>query len=271
MNPSLIHFGILLLAIACFLLYFSVVLMKKKNNPAHTDEPEEPSETPEPPVKETPLNPWEQHVAEEVERGALTPDEAALVHDMSEHLLPQDCDYRAMMVKLEQDPAYRLNATQKEEDNPQKEERQEVFRKYILKKFNRGVFRILKAEDEITEIAETIFTNRDLLPDRILSLYRKEPQSKIAIDMRWAHRLTKNGVSACRKTALARYKLFELRTGIPTFIILGIGGEPSEPEKLIVVPVRELTSSHLHHRLIEYYEKDPMESFRYDDLNRKLR
>ncbi len=63
---------------------------------------------------------------------------------------------------------------------------------------------------------------------------------------------------------LERYQAFEKRTGQPTFIALGVGGSPSSPGKLYVLPVSAFRKPIQHIDNINKYKKNLDTNFFFD-------
>ncbi|MCM1035240.1 MAG: hypothetical protein NC038_06580 [Paludibacter sp.] len=59
----------------------------------------------------------------------------------------------------------------------------------------------------------------------------------------WRPRFTRHGLAALSKVQFVRFKLFEQETGIPVFMIFGIGGTAEQPEQYFQIPFRHMENS----------------------------
>ena len=74
------------------------------------------------------------------------------------------------------------------------------------------------------------------------------------------------------KKRIAVYEAFEKKFNMPVFIVIGIGGSPSNPQKLFVTPLRNIKDCPKvsEQQLIKYVRKTDRKFF-LDTVNKQLK
>lgn len=67
---------------------------------------------------------------------------------------------------------------------------------------------------------------------------------------------------------IKRYKQFSQERKIPVFIVIGLGGEPDEPEYMFCIPLEEAKYPELFTSILEKFERPSDRNFFWK--NRKL-
>jgi len=91
-------------------------------------------------------------------------------------------------------------------------------------------------------------------PDLQYDFSSKGEKSAIAVECKWRSGF---GFGFANDHQVTNYKQFEDREGRKTFIVLGVGGEPSNPSRVFVIPVSEINSGNLpESKLAQRYEQE---------------
>jgi hypothetical protein len=124
------------------------------------------------------------------------------------------------------------------------------FEDYIL-----GMFNIQKDSELVLEEWQSdkslgeIHPENNSNPDFVFRYGKKE---KFAIECKWRERLSfKANTSTFPTKQIEKYLDFSAVRQIPVTIVLGIGGEPSAPNVLYIIPLEELQSIICHPNSIE--------------------
>jgi hypothetical protein len=109
----------------------------------------------------------------------------------------------------------------------------------------------------------------DVHPDMVVALELVDTEYPFAIECKWRNSLMGAGVDLSEEQ-IARYQRFALDRQMPIFLIVGIGGHPSAPEELFVVPLNRLEGRLSMETMTSY--KQPMQSmgFYYDAFKQSL-
>ena len=93
-----------------------------------------------------------------------------------------------------------------------------------------------------------------------------------AVECKWRAKYNaENKVKWSYKEQLARYRQFAKDKNMPVFIILGIGGTPSSPENVFVVPLASIERIEVSKRWLENYRHDLSKKLFYDIPTNTLR
>ena len=86
---------------------------------------------------------------------------------------------------------------------------------------------------------------------------------KFAVQTIWRSRFTKHGLSLMCRSQLIKCKLFEQETNIPVFMIFGIGGQSSAPERIFLYPIKDMPNHFIPKPIAYANELDASLKFRY--------
>lgn len=138
-----------------------------------------------------------------------------------------------------------------------------AFEKFIIGLFNQRNFH-LKSYNE----ARKRFDYSDNLsnPDLEMELvFTGTKKYRFAVECKWRKEFKEGKIEWANSFQICSYEEFQITRNMPVFIAIGIGGEPSNPEKLFVTPLDYIS------RYIEVYESElipfkrkPTHKFFYD-------
>lgn len=112
------------------------------------------------------------------------------------------------------------------------------FEKYIADKFNKKYFQMITTRSDKKFENHTPATNSD--PD-FEFLYKGPPRPvNFAIECKWRSNYFNNTIELAKPHQFENYRNYQFRTGYPVFIIVGIGGLPSQPNDIYIVPLQEM-------------------------------
>ncbi len=93
-------------------------------------------------------------------------------------------------------------------------------------------------------------------PHWVVTVPDKKQTARFGIMTIWRTRFTKHGLSMMARAQFIKTKLFEQETGIPIFMIFGIGGFALQPEQLFVIPFSEAENHFVPKPIAYRYEQD---------------
>lgn len=94
-------------------------------------------------------------------------------------------------------------------------------------------------------------------PHWVVSKQTDDATHKFGIMTLWRSRFTKHGLSLMARSQFIKAKLFEQETGIPVFMIFGVGGTAQETERLFIIPFSEVENHFVPKPIAWKYEVDP--------------
>jgi len=191
--------------------------------------------------------------------GVLTPAEEKRVRELADRhgLDPSELVNRAKQMILERDgPAETelIDQIKRSGDD---------FEKYMVGKFNRDYFHLVEWAGD--KVSEGRYAESTLNPDLVLELDLEfGGKHRLAVECKYRSS-DKNGfLNICTDNQLSRYKAYKQRTGAPTFIALGLGGKPSRPERLFVIPIHRIKYASSTLGFLSEFEVDIDRNFYFD-------
>lgn len=110
--------------------------------------------------------------------------------------------------------------------------------------------------------------HRDLLME---FLEYNQKNEEFAVECKWRQKLYKNGLEFSTPAQLNRYRDYANKKVVPVFIVIGLGGKGAAPEKLYVVPLKDISNPFMTIGELKRYEKDMNTNFFYDLKKGELR
>jgi hypothetical protein len=136
------------------------------------------------------------------------------------------------------------------------------FEKFVVKKFDPEYFVIKQWAGD--KFVDGRYAESTLDPDLQLELKFGNKRYPVAVECKWRSGVKGDFIRFANDGQLERYQAFEKRTGTPTFIALGVGGSPSSPEALYVIPVSSFRKPIQHMANISKYKKAMNKNFYFD-------
>jgi hypothetical protein len=148
-------------------------------------------------------------------------------------------------------------------------EKGRLFEEYVIQLFNQDNFKVAKYR--ISEKLEDRVLLQDCINPDLELIFDRHKQHHFAVECKWRVKFHEGRITWASHDQICRYKDFENQRRIPVFIAIGIGGEPSTPEKLFVTPLRniEMFSEVYEADLIPYKRKTTRKFF-YDTVQLEL-
>lgn len=138
------------------------------------------------------------------------------------------------------------------------------FEKYILDLFSPDYFKI----HDITRDNSKNINRRvesDSNPD--LTIKHIKTSKLFSVECKFKSQTFKNGINWAKKYKIQNYKNYESTHNRPTFIVIGLGGTPTRPERMFCLPLKEAKYTNLFMSLLEQYERSPNKPFEWKNEN----
>ena len=143
------------------------------------------------------------------------------------------------------------------------------FEKYVVQKFNPNFFTINQWEGD--KFVAGRYAETTLQPDIQLTLMLNGKEYPFAVECKWRSRTADEFIRFAEDHQLLRYEEFEKRTGKSTFIVLGVGGKPSAPQEVFIIPMGIFNKGVQHKGNLGRYKKRSLErDFFYDPKKGEL-
>lgn len=132
----------------------------------------------------------------------------------------------------------------KPEEDKQKEAKQkgDEFEKYILKKLSQNKYLTIKEVTADKGFEVGVWVEANTHPDFVVEFnWNGRKISKLfAVECKWRKSLFRDCFCWASWNQIQRYEKFSSERQMPVFLALGLGGSPSDPEKLYIVPLEEV-------------------------------
>jgi hypothetical protein len=136
------------------------------------------------------------------------------------------------------------------------------FERCVVDLFDEKYFSIVQWSTDITRKHDR-YVESDSGPDLIL---RYIPKSELfCVECKFRSDLHEGELRWSNPKQLERYKKFVEKNKFPFFVVIGLGGEPSLPERMYCIPLGEAKYPALFPILFEKYERDPEKPFFWKD------
>lgn len=128
------------------------------------------------------------------------------------------------------------------------------FEKYIVQKFSKSYFSIVEWTGD--KYVEGMYARSNTNPDLTLRFKMKDIEKDFAVECKYRTSYYKNGVEWCSEQQLKNYINFATEKEIAVFVAIGMGGQPTAPEELFIIPLTELMSNFVDKSFLNKYKKE---------------
>ncbi len=129
----------------------------------------------------------------------------------------------------------------KDEINKKKGDDFEVF---VIERFSNKYFKCKSWRSD--KKAPNHFPESNKYPDLELEFSHKDYSRKIAVECKFRSNFSGGCVDLGSYDKLQEYKNFERENNIQVYLVLGVGGEPTAPEELYLIPLPHIESNKLY-------------------------
>lgn len=123
------------------------------------------------------------------------------------------------------------------------------FEKYIVGKFDRNYFSLFFWNGD--KRADGVYPVTSSNPDLEYDYRDAGTVISFAVECKWRSQFVGNHVQWADHDQIEQYKRYERSSGRSVFVILGVGGEPNDPQELFIVPLSKIPR-HMDHLPVEF-------------------
>ena len=152
--------------------------------------------------------------------------------------------------------------TSDSKDDNENHEKGVMFEKYIVGRFGSKYWTIKEWRGD--KGVNGRYSESNMNPDLEMKLSFKDKEYVIAVECKWRKSSYEGKVKWSYPDQLKRYKEYARKNNIPVFVALGIGGLPSSPSELYLIPLKDLSSPTVTLSEISKYRMISKRSFFYD-------
>ncbi len=137
-------------------------------------------------------------------------------------------------------------------------EKGDEFERYVTDLFDESYFTIVQWSTDIMRKHDK-FVESDTDPDLVM---RYEPKNEMfCVECKFRSALYEDKLDWSNPQQLERYQDYAIEKRLPFFVVIGLGGDPSYPERMFCIPLEEARYPALFPSVFERFERDPEKNF----------
>jgi hypothetical protein len=144
------------------------------------------------------------------------------------------------------------------------EKKGRAFEEFILDRFPKDRFNLVEwRSEEIHDDGRrtTDDGKKKTWPDLQLELKLQSGKYPFAVECKWRNDFWKGIIEWARDAQISSYQEFQTSKEMPVFIALGVGGTPSDPRDLFIIPLSHLYQSILTQDWLKKYKREARGNF----------
>jgi len=142
------------------------------------------------------------------------------------------------------------------------------FEKYVVEKFNKPCFRLIEWRSD--KMHNGVYAASSMLPDLEYHFKTNTFDCYFAVECKWRASFFEGMIEWAKEYQLENYRRFSQEKQMEVFVLIGIGGQPSEPSSVYIVPLRHISSVFLHQNELQPYYRFSKSPFYFDATTLKL-
>ena len=219
---------------------------------------EMPDESVPSPIKKTKDNELEKVIQMAIADGVLTANERELIKQTA---ISKGVDYVAVLDDVEK----RVNLLEIDSETELVDLRQKNgldFEKFIVQKFSDKLFKVKEWAGDT--FVKGVYAETTQHPDLLMEFIGYKQNIEFAVECKWRQNGVNNGIPFSTNDQLNRYRNYAEKKKVTVFIAIGLGGKGATPEKLYIVPLKDISKPFLFLSELKKYEKKVDANFYFD-------
>lgn len=148
-------------------------------------------------------------------------------------------------------------------------EKGSLFEEYIISLFNQKHFKV-KEWRKSERFFDNVIPYGHCLPDFEL-IFMGKREHNFAVECKWKKEFKNGKIQWADQTKIDIYKKFQKERKLIVFVAIGIGGHPSNPNKLFVTPLDKICMyTEVTENDLMKYNRKPTNRFFYDTIQLRL-
>ena len=152
------------------------------------------------------------------------------------------------------------------EDNKAKGD---AFESFVVKQFNKKYFTLQEWRGD--KYVEGTYPVSNHFPDLEVAFELKEVKDHFALECKWRKDYFKGAIEWAKDYQFNNYKEYAQKTKLPVYVVIGVGGTPSVPNELFVLPLADIKYSSLYKKQLLPYKKEVGTPFFWENDKKVLR
>ena len=150
------------------------------------------------------------------------------------------------------------------------EEKGRAFEEYVVSHFNKKYFTLKEWRGD--KYYEGNYAESNRYPDMEYEFSLGDKIVSFAVECKWRSKFKNEQIQWATEEQADIYRKFEKEKDMPVFVVIGVGGSPSDPERVYAVPLKALKLSIAKEDYIrDFMREDKEKNFFLDTENMLLR
>ncbi len=150
------------------------------------------------------------------------------------------------------------------------EEKGRAFEEYVVSHFNKKYFTLKEWRGD--KYYEGNYAESNRYPDMEYEFSLGDKVVPFAVECKWRSKFKNKQITWATEEQADIYRKFEKEKDMPVFVVIGVGGTPSDPEQVYAVPLRVLKLNIAKKDYIrDFVREDKEKNFYLDTENMLLR
>jgi hypothetical protein len=141
----------------------------------------------------------------------------------------------------------------REELKNEKKDKGNEFEKFVVQKFNKKYFKIMEWAGD--KYVNGIYAETTTQPDLRLKFTLHDIEKEFAVECKYRSYFYKGGIDWAKDNQRVNYQNYSESKGIVTFVVIGVGGKPDNPEELFIVPLQDLKADFISQEDLMAFKK----------------
>jgi len=136
----------------------------------------------------------------------------------------------------------------------------DAFERFVVKNFDKKYFKLQEWRSD--KYVDGIYAVSNHFPDLevIFNMESKGVREAFAIECKWRKSFYHDSIEWAKDYQLKNYQEYADKLKIPVFVVIGVGGEPENPQELFIVPLQKMKSNTISKNELYEYKKDSIKT-----------
>lgn len=143
----------------------------------------------------------------------------------------------------------------KEDIDAENKAKGDAFESFVVKHFEKKYFTLQEWRGD--KYVDGNYPVSSHFPD--LEVNFKYPKQNInesfAIECKWRKNYYKNAIEWAHDYQIKNYREYTEKLNIPVYVVIGVGGEPSMPNEVFIIPLSKLKSNTINQNELKAYKR----------------
>lgn len=143
------------------------------------------------------------------------------------------------------------------------------FEKFIVQKFNEKLYKVKEWAGD--KFVKGVYAETTQHPDLLMEFFGYKQNKQFAVECKWRQNGHSNSLAFSTNDQLNRYRDYAKKKKVSVFMAIGLGGKGGTPERLFVVPLKDIDKPFMFISELKKYEKKVDANFFYDYKEEELK